>query len=204
MEDRNPYAAPRVPVIAADEPTQLPGDPEHFEYGAFWRRVGALLLDTLILAPLGIAAFVLLNYTKNAYLYLAVPSFVISTAYYIWLVKRFGGTPGKLITRMRITMSDGSPVTLRAAFLRYSPLLVLHVISLVAMIQTSVALDDGFESLDFMGKMQALQRNAPGWNGIVTWLGYAWWIATAVTLVANRRKRAAHDFLAGTVVLRID
>jgi uncharacterized RDD family membrane protein YckC len=55
-----------------------------------------------------------------------------------------------------------------------------------------------------MGKMQALHRNAPGWNGIVTWLGYAWWIATAVTLVANRRKRAAHDFLAGTVVLRID
>jgi uncharacterized RDD family membrane protein YckC len=202
MQQRNPYAAPRAPVIAADDPTQVPTDPAEFEYGGFWLRVGALILDSLILAPLGIAMFVLVNYTRNAYVYLAIPNVVISLLYYVYLVRRFGGTPGKLITRMRITMANGSPVTWKAAFLRYLPLLVVQVLSLAAMIQATSNLDQSFESLGFIEKMAALGTHAPRWNTVVTWLGYAWWIATAITLAANRRKRAAHDFLAGTVVLR--
>jgi len=31
-----------------------------------------------------------------------------------------------------------------------------------------------------------------------------WWVATLITFLANRRKRAAHDYLAGMVVLRVD
>jgi uncharacterized RDD family membrane protein YckC len=202
MEPRNPYAAPRAPVIAADEPTQLPTDPEQFEYGGFWRRVGALLLDSLFLAPLGIIMFVLLNYTRNAYLYFAIPNVGITLLYYVYLVRRFGGTPGKLLTRMRITMVDGSPVTMQAAFLRYSPQLVIQVLSLVAMIQGTSTLGSDFESLGLLEKMRALSAHTSRWNGVVTAVGYVWWIATAITLAANRRKRAAHDFLAGTAVLR--
>jgi uncharacterized RDD family membrane protein YckC len=33
---------------------------------------------------------------------------------------------------------------------------------------------------------------------------YVRWIATAITLVANQRKRAIHDCIAGTIVLRTD
>src|SRR3954462_15079581 len=62
MEERNPYAAPTAPLIAADEPTLLSTDPETFEHAGFWIRVGALLLDSLLLSPLGILIFVLLNY----------------------------------------------------------------------------------------------------------------------------------------------
>jgi uncharacterized RDD family membrane protein YckC len=204
MEERNPYAAPQAPVIAADEPTRLPSDPELFEYGSFWRRVGALLLDSLFLSPLGILVFVLLNYTSRAYVYFAVPSIAISLVYYVWLVKRYGGTPGKLITKMRVTMTDGSPVTTKAAFMRYAPLLVLHLLGLVVTIQATSHLT-GFDSMSYLEKMQALGSNAPrGLNTFNTVLTWVWWIGTAITMVANRRRRAAHDFLAGTVVLRTD
>jgi len=203
MAERNPYAAPEAPLIAADEPTLLSTDPETFDYAGFWHRLGAMLLDSLILSPLGILIFVALSYTRSAYLLFALPSVAIMLFYYVWLVKRFGGTPGKLIARLRITMTDGSPVTMNAALARFAPLLLLHVLSLVAMIQTSSSLTDGFEAQGFIEKMQSISRSAPSWNKYVTGLTYAWWIATAITLVANRRKRAAHDFLAGTIVLRI-
>lgn len=204
MEERNPYAAPRAPVVAADEPTRLPSDPELFEYGGFWRRVGALVLDTLILSPLGILVFVMLNYTPRAYLYLALPSIAISLFYYVWLVQRFGATPGKLITKMRITMTDGSPVTAKAAFLRYLPFLALQMLGLLISIQATSQVD-GFESMSYLEKMQAMGSHAPKrLNLLNTGLTWIWWIGTAITLAANARKRAAHDFLAGTMVLRTD
>jgi uncharacterized RDD family membrane protein YckC len=204
MQERNPYAAPTAPVIAADEPTRLPTDPEQFEYGGFWRRVGATLLDWVFMIPLGILLFALLFVTSRAYLYFALPNIAISLFYFVYLVKRFGGTPGKRIAGMRITMVDGSPVTTRAAVLRYLPFFVPQALSLLFMIRATLDPIAGYESMNFIERMQSLQQETSGWNGILTGVTYAWWIATAITLAANRRRRAAHDFLAGTVVLRTD
>ena len=69
MEARNPYAAPNAPVVSADEPTRLPTDPENFEYGGFWRRVGAQLLDGIILIPMILLLYFLIYKTSRAYLY---------------------------------------------------------------------------------------------------------------------------------------
>lgn len=204
MEDRNPYAAPKAPVVAADEPTQLPTDPENFEYGGFWRRVGAMILDAIITLPLGILLFFLMSVTPKAYLYYALPSVLFSVFYFVYLVTRYGGTPGKRIIGMRITMTDGSPITTRAAVLRYSPFFILQALSMLSMILATSGPMDGYDSMNFIEKMQAAQRGAPGWNGILSAITYIWWIGTAITLAANRRKRAAHDFIAGTVVLRTD
>lgn len=203
MEGHNPYAAPQAPVVSADEPTRLPTDPENFEYGGFWRRVGAAILDSLILLPMGMLLFFLMYQTSRAYVYWALPSVLISLFYYVYLVQRFGGTPGKRITGMRITMADGSPVTTQAALKRYSPFLVLQLLSLLAMIQASRPVE-GYETMGFLEKMQSLQQGAPGWNAVVTAFTYLWWLGTIITLLANARRRAVHDFIAGTVVLRTD
>lgn len=202
MEDRNPYAAPKAPVVSADEPTRVPGDPEEFEYGGFWPRVGAAILDNLIQLPVGLLLFLLIYLTPRAYLYYALPGIAFSLFYYVYLVQRFGGTPGKRIVGMRITMTDGSPVTTRAALLRYSPYLVMQAFSMLSMIQATSAPIDGFDSMGFLGKMQAMQVGVPYWGQLVTYFIYLWWVVAAIVLVANRRKRATHDFIADTVVLR--
>jgi uncharacterized RDD family membrane protein YckC len=202
-QQRNPYAAPKAPVTEESAPLTLPTEPDMMEYGGFWRRVGALILDAIILAPLGIALFVGLNFTHYAYVYYSVPSLVIYLFYNVYLVRRFGGTPGKRIIRMRITMTDGSPVTLKAAVVRYMPMFLFGVVSAVATIITALNLDDtGFESLNYLEKMQAVDANSPAWNMAFTWIMWAWMIVGAITLAASARKRAVHDFLAGTVVLR--
>jgi uncharacterized RDD family membrane protein YckC len=204
MAERNPYAAPNAPVIAADEPTQLPTDPDQFEYGGFWRRVGATLLDWIFMIPLGLVLFFLMFNTSRAYLYFALPNIAISLFYFVYLVKRFGGTPGKRISGMRITMVDGSPVTAKAAVLRFLPFFVPQVLSLILMVKATLAPVAGYDSMNFIEKMQSMQQGTTSWNGVLTAVTYVWWIATAITLGANQRKRAAHDFLAGTVVLRTD
>jgi uncharacterized RDD family membrane protein YckC len=204
MSQRNPYAAPTAPVIAADEPTRLPTDPDQFEYGGFWRRVGAILLDWIFMIPLGLLLVFLMFGTSRAYLYFAIPNIAISLFYFVYLVKRFGGTPGKLISHMRITMVDGSPVTTRAAVLRYLPFFIPQASSLLLMAYATLSPVAGYDSMNIIEKMQSMQRGTVGWNGALTAVTYLWWIATAITLAANQRKRAAHDFLAGTVVLRTD
>ncbi len=202
MAERNPYAAPTAPVIAADEPTLISSDPDSFEYGGFWRRVGAYLLDCLIMMPMGLLLFGLMFTTSRAYLYFAIPSVVVSLFYFVFLVKRYGGTPGKRITGMRITMTNGSPVTTKAALLRYAPFFLLQTLSLLVMIWATSAPVDDYGSLNFVEKMQALQQHAPRANGLLTGLTYLWWIVTGIVLAANARKRALHDLIAGTVVLR--
>jgi uncharacterized RDD family membrane protein YckC len=204
MSQRNPYAAPTAPVIAADEPTRLPTDPDQLEYGGFWRRVGAILLDWIFMIPLGVLLAILMFSTSRAYLYFAIPNIAISLFYFVYLVKRFGGTPGKLISHMRITMVDGSPVTTRAAVLRYLPFFIPQALSLLLMAYATLSPVPGYDSMNIIEKMQSMQRGTVGWNGALTGVTYVWWIATAITLAVNQRKRAAHDFLAGTVVLRTD
>lgn len=57
MEERNPYAPPQAPVVAADgtEP-RLPRDADALEYAGFWWRVLAAFLDGLIMIPLSAAS----------------------------------------------------------------------------------------------------------------------------------------------------
>jgi hypothetical protein len=83
-------------------------------------------------------------------------------------------------------------------------MLVMHLLSVTAMIQATYAMSTDFESMGYIEKMQVMGKSAPGWNNYLTGFMYVWMVASAITLAANQRKRAIHDFVAGTVVLRTD
>jgi uncharacterized RDD family membrane protein YckC len=205
LEQRNPYAPPKAPLVHEDRQPRLPVEEDVIEYGGFWRRFGALFLDGLILAPINIGVFASLAYTRNAYLYYFVPSLLIFFVYHVYLVRRFGGTPGKRIARMRITMTNGNPVTLRAAVVRYLPAFVLTALGSLALVATTLNFDDAeFKSLGFIEKMTMLEAREPAWSSVVDGLSLLWYVAGAVALIANARKRALHDFIARTVVIRED
>ena len=38
-------------------------------------------------------------------------------------------------------------------------------------------------------------------SGVFSWLSYAWMLSEVVTMLFNEKKRAIHDFIAGTVVV---
>ena len=88
------------------------------EYAGFWVRVLAYLLDLLILAvPIGILALV---FGEGSLLYDLLGGLTV-TAYIIGFWTAFDGqTPGKRLMGIKVVRhSDGGPITLKQALLRY-------------------------------------------------------------------------------------
>jgi uncharacterized RDD family membrane protein YckC len=206
-EQRNPYSAPTAP-LHPDESAVSSGNAIHEgvgEYGGFWRRVGAQILDGLIVLPLSVILYFGMNYSRLFYLYYLVPSLAFAAVYGIYLVKRYGGTPGKLILKMRVTMVDGAPVTTAAATIRYSVILILSGLSSLAVALAALSFTDAeFLSMGYLQKMLALNAAMPGWNVAVTSALYVWIVASAIVMLSNKKRRALHDFLAKTLVVRTD
>jgi len=42
----------------------------------------------------------------------------------------------------------------------------------------------------------------PAWYSLVSTLSQVWWWSEFIVLLFNKRKRAIHDFMAGTVVIK--
>src|ERR1700759_5394660 len=90
-------------------------------YAGFEPRLGSMLLDLIIWLPIiwfyhwGTIQWRLFQ------VYGFIPSLIFSLFYYVYLVRRFGGTPGKLLAGIRIRKLNGDNVGYRQAFLRFLP-----------------------------------------------------------------------------------
>jgi uncharacterized RDD family membrane protein YckC len=145
-------------------------------YGGFWRRLLAMMIDGAILAIImttlfiagiivfGISVtfpvfggfeewpgpfmrFLLLFWTTRA---------VIKMFYFVYFIGATGQTPGKMALGLRVVCQDGEPVTFGIAFLRW----VGYIVSTLCL-----------------------------------YLGFLW-------IAFDRRKQGWHDKIAGTVVIR--
>jgi len=172
-------------------------------YAGFWQRLGAYCLDFLILLPLMAIAYIGDSWSRFFQIYWFLPGLVLGVWYDVYLVARYGGTPGKLVLDMRIAMVDGSPVTPKAAFLRYLVLFVLIQLSAIALIIGTLKMtDQEWLSLEYMARTTRLVEAAPSWYQGLTLLINVWIWSEFVTLLFNKKRRAIHDFIAGTVVLK--
>ena len=99
------------------------------EYAGFWPRFVAILLDGLIVMPLvAIVAWGGFNH-RLFQVYYAVPGILFSLFYNVYLVRRYGGTPGKRIAGLRIRKLDGWEIGYREAFLRELPTLIICIVT---------------------------------------------------------------------------
>jgi uncharacterized RDD family membrane protein YckC len=124
------------PVCAACKPLALQKIREGvavagaFQYAGFWIRVGAKVLDGLIIG----AANVVLNIGFGlvagsagkdspvagvALVVLVILQFAVSASYSTWFLGKFGATPGKMACGLKVVRPDGGPVTFMRAFGRF-------------------------------------------------------------------------------------
>src|SRR5258706_3556529 len=104
-------------MIAKETPLKIEGVSDSI-YAGFWIRLGSLLLDFIIMIPVIFLTLFLNGLSKNAYYFTVLPNLTFHFWYSIYLVKKHGGTPGKLITGIKILKIDGTDVTWREAILR--------------------------------------------------------------------------------------
>jgi len=79
-------------------------------YAGFWRRFGAFWFDFLITASFAFMIIYISNSDRLYYFYTIIPSYIFSFVYFVYFVKRWGATPGKIITDIKIISMNGTPV----------------------------------------------------------------------------------------------
>ena len=175
---------------------------DSMRYAGFWPRLGALLLDSLILLPLMALVFWGNARYRLFALYDLVPGTLFGLFYSVYLVRRFGGTPGKLIAGVRIRKVNGDPVGYREAVLRYLPEFVLGLLMSIAMLIPVFHMSDAeYHALSFMERAKRMVELAPSWYKPLQIVQNVWVWGELIVLLTNRKRRALHDFIAGTVVV---
>ncbi|OAM91592.1 RDD family protein [Termitidicoccus mucosus] len=171
-------------------------------YAGFWKRFGAMWLDALFLLPLVLVVFWGNSRFRLFQMYYLLPGFAVGAFYGIYLVKRFGGTPGKLIAGLRITKLDGAAIGYREAVLRDAPGWLLSLaLSIGLAVAASRMSDVEYLSLTFVERSRRLKEFVPSWHQPLQMLQTIWIWGEFVVLLTNKKKRALHDFIAGTVVI---
>src|SRR5581483_6427069 len=90
-------------------------------------------------------------------LYYFLPGSLFGLFYSVYLVRRFGGTPGKLMVGLRIRKLDGEPVGYREALFRYLPDFVLCMLMSIALLVPTFHMSDAeYHSLAFMERAKRM------------------------------------------------
>jgi uncharacterized RDD family membrane protein YckC len=171
-------------------------------YSGFWSRLGANLLDGLITIPFIFLLLFINSFNKNMYFFTTIPNLLFIFWYNIYLVKKYGGTPGKLIIGIKIIKIDSLPINWKEAFLRYSINFLFSIIMISnTMITVLFADNEIYNNLNWIQKSVYLSNISSNYN-IITVLNNIWFLSELVVLLFNKRKRAIHDFIAGTVIIK--
>ena len=170
---------------------------EENKYKTFWRRFWAQLLDGLIIAiPILIAVVVLERsgvLASGSSPYIDQFAYFVSLCYSIVLHALFGQTLGKMATGVKLfDKSEASEITWKQAAVRDVVPILFFLLSLVYLIAFGTSVDRAIES-----GASDLLLNAYVYSAA------AWGLAEIITMLFNPKRRAVHDFIAGTVVVRV-
>lgn len=183
-------------------PTKFPGINDNV-YAGFGPRIAAKILDFIVLLPVLGLLFYINGLSKSAYFYAVVPNLLFGIWFEVYLVKHYGGTPGKLMMGIKIIKNDGADVDWRAAAYRYSVEFFLAILAVYVMILTLNLIDDStYISLGFMKRNQLIATLNPLPGKVQSWMNGVWVVTGLIVLVSDPRKRSTHDFIAGTVVVK--
>jgi uncharacterized RDD family membrane protein YckC len=172
-------------------------------YAGFWSRLASLFLDFLIMLPYVFLVLYINAMNKSAYYYTFIPGLIFHFWFSIYLVKRYGGTPGKLIAGIKILKINGTDVQWREAILRQSVNFLLTIfVSLMTLYALSQADGEYYENLGWLQKQEYLFSLTPLLFLIYTWTSNIWVYSELLVLLFNKRKRAIHDFIADTVIVK--
>lgn len=173
-----------------------------FEYVGFWKRVLAALIDVIIgfaFLPLIIP---LMKYEfEQRTIIPGIIHSVAATIFWMWLVVRFGATPGKFLIKARIVRSNGKYLDWGRAFLRM--LVPGIIVSVNAYLQQWNAINSAPPEIhidSFVKIVEVLEEYGQPFTTIGMYLALSGY-ADILVILFNKKKRAIHDFVAGSYVV---
>lgn len=158
------------------------------KYDTFFRRFFAGMLDGFVLFPL---VFLTQFMTGNKFS-LIVGAILSHTAYYVYSIYfhwQSGQTLGKKWMGIRVVDKEETRLlTLEQAFMRDSIYVLINTVGLLGVLLQIIT-----SSFNFLGSIS---------SQVLDWLGFAWFWLEVITMMTNDKRRALHDQLAGSVVIK--
>ncbi|MCB1104337.1 MAG: RDD family protein [Cephaloticoccus sp.] len=151
------------------------------KYQTVPRRFAAVLIDSLVWLPWFIVHIYFGAGSSGALppVSLSLATIAVGFAYPVYFIGRYGATPGMQIMRCKLVrLGDESPVSFGLTALRESPGLILVILN--------------FCSRQF------------GWPApdSMMWTHWTWQAVWLLPLLLSHKRRALHDIISGSVVIR--
>lgn len=168
----------------------------------FGPRLGAALLDFLIMIPITGAAMYFTVMSPNMNLYFGL--FLLSVLYKPVCEKMLGGTPGKLILKQKVVGKEGVALSWGQAVMRYLPWLLGAAFN--AYMQYNIfaipGIGDADGFIEYSQMVQEFQLENGGFIMSLVQSGIGLLpLISAFFIFGNKQKQAAHDILAETYVV---
>ena len=169
-------------------------------YRTFGPRFWTGAVDSCVFMPLTVAITLLLWLNIPRFL-AAVLVIIQSLAWVVYTVimhARYGQTIGKMVTKVRVVdfRTEGKISWLQAWVREGIPL----VLSLGLLGYDVFQIVTGHVTPKAYANGEAYSNNGP--SLLLTAIPGLWFLAEVLTMLTNRKRRALHDFISGTVVVR--
>lgn len=170
-------------------------------YAGFWPRLKAGLVDFAVFAPLMPLSFWSLGEGPGAAAAVYVASSVLYFGYAIVGHGLWGQTLGKRLIGIRVLDTAGQPCGWTKAWRRSAVDIVLGSVSAIAYVVVLSRIPQAaFDTLGWAEIQQRYDAIRPWWAATAEYAYWTWLASEVVTVLLNRRRRALHDYVAGTVV----
>jgi len=172
-------------------------------YAGFWSRLSSLILDTIFVLPFVFLMYYLNTLGKNLYYFTGIIGLIFGIWYNVYLPKKYGGTPGKILTGIKILKLNGDNIHWKEAFIRETVNIFLHIFQSVIIVINLQKIDEAaLANLKWYKHEDYLLSLSPAFFIIYSVAINIWIWGELLVLLTNRRKRAIHDFMAGTVIVK--
>ena len=165
------------------------------KYAGFWIRLGASLLDGLVLSP--VIAFMFYNNFSLKSFPLMIGVSILFQFYKPLMEGIYGYTLGKKMLNLRIVDEANEKISMKQAFVRWIPWAVSAAIGLLASI--SLFSMEGFEEAEGFMEISLLQQG-DFYNTINSFFSIIF-IVIAIMVGIDKKKQGLHDKMAETFVV---
>jgi uncharacterized RDD family membrane protein YckC len=165
---------------------------EQEDFIGFWKRVLATILDLLIILIPAVFVYWIFN-SLAVSLHSEIPiilEYIFFVVFDVFMIVRFGGTPGKLVLKMKIVNQQGNIPTLKEALIRN----IFRIISTIFSMIVGVSLYDLTVISTTLNLWAPLATDLSKILGLIMLVDYLF-------VAFTPRKRALHDMMAGTYVV---
>lgn len=175
---------------------------QEIEYAGFLNRFFANLIDSVIISAFFIPIYYLLEMNQHYLFGLMFISFTTIPLYFIYFHTKSGATPGKSIIGLKVVKLDFTDINLKNSILRSSGDILFSIMNLIWLAITignyysnEQITSEKFTYNDFIALFSSLYFVA------IRFIERIWFWSEVAFVLTNSKRRAIHDFIAGTVVV---